>query len=79
MGFADSGSSRAEPSEEDDLVKPGQEQARKKLEPSEQEADVLADAAKDGVETIAVPAAEEVAREPSVLLHVADHRLDGQR
>jgi len=73
------GSSRAEPSEQDGLVEPGQEHAQKKREPSEQEADVLANAAKDGVETITVPAAEEVAPEPSVLLHVADHRLDGER
>ena len=43
------GSSRAEPLGEDGLVKPGQEQAQRKREPSEQEADVLADAAQDGV------------------------------
>ena len=78
MDFSDGcGSSRAEPSGEDGLVEPGQEQAQKKREPSEQEADVLADAAKDGVETITVPAGEEVAPEPPVLLYVTDHRLDG--
>jgi len=71
------GASRAEPSELDGLIEPAQEEAQKKREPSEQEAYVLADAAKDGVEPIAVPAAEEVAPEPCILLHVADHRLDG--
>ena len=55
------GSSRGEPSGEDGLIEPAQEEAQKKRERPEQEADVVADATKDGVETIAVPAAEEVA------------------
>ena len=38
----------------------------------------MADAGEDGVDAVAVPAFEEVAPEPSVLLHVADHRLDGR-
>src|SRR5262245_25901381 len=71
------GSSRAEPSEQDGLIEPAQEEAQKKREPPEQEADFLADAANNDVEPIAVPAAEEIAPVPSVLLHVADHRLDG--
>ena len=38
---------------------------------------MMADAGEDGIDAVAVPALEEVAPEPSVLLHVADHRLDG--
>jgi hypothetical protein len=45
------------------FIEPSQNQAQKKLEPSEQQTDVLADAGEDGVEAVAVPVLEEVAPE----------------
>ena len=50
-----------------------------KLQPPDEQAEVVAGAGEDGIDFVAVVAFQEVAPKPPVLLHVPDDRLDRRR
>ena len=56
----------------------GQDRAQKRLQPFEDEAEVVADGGQHGVGVVAVLPLEVVAAEMACGLHVSDHRLDGR-
>lgn len=57
--------------------RPTNDQRKKKSQVPQYHAQVVAAAAQQSVEGIAFHAFEAVSPQPAVVLHVADHRLDG--
>ena len=60
-----------------DFATPDQEEAQQNPQPSEDEAEVVADGGEDDVGGVALAALEIASPEMALGLHVADHRFDG--
>jgi len=62
---------------QEDAPEDQQQDAQKRLEPAQEQAEVVAGGGEDGVDSVAVTALEMVATHPMVILEMADDGFDG--